>query len=81
MPELRILCAICRANSIARPEGATAATTYTCARCCDKIMHARNGATRRARRAAHPWQNYNPPLVAKQILQANGRADSIPTAL
>jgi len=40
-------------------------------------MHARNGAIRRARRAAHPWQNYNPPLVAKQILQANGRADSI----
>jgi len=80
MPE-RILCCVCRANSIARPEGATPSTTFTCAKCCDKIMHARNGEAERARRAAHAWRQYQTPLIPKEILQANSRDGSIPTAL
>lgn len=78
MPELRIPCCVCAKNSIPRPEGATPATTYTCARCCERMMRARNGEIKRKRRAeAHPWRTYQTPMIPKEILQANSRADSI----
>jgi len=76
-----LLCSACGSERIAAPDGSTPATVFTCKRCCDRKMRARNGEARRNRRAAHAWRTYqNPPLVPKEIIQANSRADSIPTA-